>query len=113
MKWLLCLTLLAQASDKPTVRASSTVIQAGGSVRITCKVPRHALNRGVTWGFSFYTTRFRDLEGEDAPITYEQLFVKVPCDPGVVFCEVTRADGTSARAVSNLLVAGCDNADEN
>ena len=105
---MLILVLLATLSDTVVLTVYPHVVMAGYSVRITCRVPRHAANRTVAWGFEHWTSTARQLDGLDAPITWQSTWAHVPCDPGRAFCAVERADGQHTYRTSSLLVAGCE-----
>lgn len=99
--------ILILAADDPKLTVSPRVLMAGNTVRMTCRVPRHPDNRLVQWGFSDYLNSTRDLEGERSPITWEAYFNHVPCDPGIAYCAVVRANGKVLQTTERVEVAGC------
>lgn len=101
--------MLSFAKDSPDLRVYPRAVLVNQAVRLTCRVPRHADNRRVTWGLELVTSSSRDLEGENSPITFEALVEHVPCEPGAAFCEVIRVNRDQPlRAVATLAVGGCD-----
>lgn len=103
----LLIAVLAAASST-TIQVYPRVLQAGGEVRLTCRVPRNAANRKLRAGFDQWTAYERDLEGEDAPVTWDRWFHHVPCAPGDAFCEVTTATGRTTRLVLPVNVIACE-----
>ncbi len=108
MRYLLLIALTLASADKVRLDVNPLVLQSGGTVRVTCRVPRHALNREVVWGFENYLADTRQLDGEESRITWEAFFTHMPCDAGNAFCEVKRADGTKARLTQHVEIAGCE-----
>ena len=93
------------SSLAPTLTVVPAVIQAGQSVRLTCRVPRQAANRAVIWGFDNWTQSSRSLDGDQAPITWQAHYDQVPCESGQPFCIVVRArPAQDARITASFLV---------
>lgn len=96
------------SAERVTIKVSPYVVMAGGTVRVTCRVPRHPENRRLTIGLSNYRESQRDLEGEYAPVTHEVTYEHVPCETDLAYCAVEDSAGRGAVARQNLTVAGCD-----
>lgn len=85
------------------------VVMAGrGAVRLTCRVPRDPDNRRLAVGFPNWQMFQKDMEGADAPVTYQWLYEGVGCGLEDPVCLVTRADGSVRSATVAITVAGCD-----
>ena len=104
---LLMILLVVESATEPTLTVYPRVVFAGSGVRVQCRVPRHEANRTVTWGFTEWTSRERQLDGASAPITWTYTFNHVPCDPGLAFCRVERVRGAAILMTQSLTVAGC------
>lgn len=102
------LLMTLAAPSEVTVDVYPNVVMAGGNVRWRCRVQKHPDNRKLRGGFEFYRTFEETMDGDSARITYERVFLEVPCNPGAAFCEVTRASGKRLRVVSPFNVAGCE-----
>ena len=81
------------------------VVDQGGSVRVSCRVPKHADNRQVTLGLTNYTTSSRSLDGAHAPTNFTMTFQHLPCDPGPAFCLVQGVNGRYHMETANVLVS--------
>lgn len=90
-----------------SIRAYPQAVMVGQGVGLTCKVTPHPDNRQLRMGFKMWQTSTRQLEGEAAPITWNQIFNRIPCDPGEAFCLLTRADGKTFGATIEVAVGGC------
>ncbi len=109
---LLSATLLAATDPRVSIKVNPQVMMAGGSAWITCRVPRHAENRGVTIGIVDYRSSFDQIDGEAGAITHQILFNKIPCGVGDAYCDLVdnRAQHSVVRVP--LQVAGCDEGSE-
>lgn len=109
MRYVLLLLLMPAILVAPNnLEVVPRVILRDGDARVTCRVPRDAANRAVTWGFEDYLADTRPLEGEDSRITWEAWFVHIPCESGDAFCRVVRSDGKVAEIKRSVVHAGCD-----
>ena len=108
MRLFWILLFAAAAGGDLSVRAVPAFVQPGGAVRITCRVQPDAKNRKIEFGVEDYYSVTRELDGEDAPITWERIVDHLPCGAGRAFCRVTRADRSSRLVVAPLEVIGCD-----
>ena len=112
MRATLAAALLALLADNGiNIRLNRTVVMRGGETWLTCRVTPNKYNRTLIFGIGG-TERDRSerqLDGYDAPITWGPMVVKnIPCGAGPAYCVVVRADGTSARAMQTIEVAGCN-----
>ena len=107
---VLACSLILNAADRLTINVNPRFVQANGYLRLTCRVPRQAENRQLRYGIVNYMESGRDLEGENAKITWEAPFDHVPCGSSEAYCTVIRNDGTRDRAVMQFLMIGCDDA---
>lgn len=105
---VLAAVLAFSAPTRVSIAVLPTVLQVGGTVRITCTVPHHPDNRWLTIGIPGYRTSGGDLDGASAPVTHTMYVEHVPCEAEEVVCEVTDALGKVYRAARPLVVAGCD-----
>lgn len=92
----------------PVLLLSAFVLLSGNDLRVTCRVPRDAENRAVTWGLADYSLSTRQLDGADARVTWETTFHHVPCDPGLAICEVEKASGQVEHVEREIIVGGCN-----
>lgn len=97
------------ALSRPVVTVTPSVIFAGGTVRVTCRVPRDARNRSVTLGLDPVTSSAHQLDGEDSRVTWDLLVTHVPCEAERAFCVVTQVNPAGRITLETpLIVAGCD-----
>lgn len=109
MKILLTLALASNAITgvtSITVRPSQLFV--GKDTYVTCRVPPHADNRQIQFGLSGYTASTRQLDGLNAPITWQKVFERVPCGVDKAFCIVTKNTGESTIVTASINVVGCD-----
>lgn len=117
MRPLTLLLLLLLEPSRVHTTITPTAVPVGGSIRITCSVPRHPDNRWLHVG-AFYDdgAPYRDatdqLDGESARVTHTMLVEHVPCDVGMVMCAVEDNLGRVYRDVRPLVVAGCAHPDD-
>lgn len=109
---LACIALLLAASSAagdPGLRATAypRTILAGGTLRLTCSVPRDPDHRWLEMGIEGLRTSGGDLEGDRAAVTHVMLIDHVPCGSSEAFCRVESALGKPERAVSGFTVGGC------
>lgn len=109
--FILALILAASHPDPVRIRLSATVLMHDtSSLRITCSVDPHPLNRTLEYGIvDFAPGSQRQLDGENARKTWESTpYTHIPCDASLAYCLVRRADGSSFLAKQNFLITGCD-----
>lgn len=106
---LVATTLLLLASAPLTIRVYPQTLMVGQNVGMTCRVTPDPENRKLIMGFKMWQASERDLDGASAPITWNMIFNKVPCEPGEAFCAVQRTDGKTFRVTTEIVVAGCNN----
>ena len=105
---ILSISAYAAAADSiVTLSLYPRVVFAGSGVRLTCRVPRDARNRTLTYGFDHWQQSTRQLDGLGARITWMAVYFEVLCDPGEAFCAVQHIDGSTYRIVATLTVGGC------
>ncbi len=112
MRLLLALLLLLSAPSRVSIAVLPTIVPAGGTVRVTCTVPRHPDNRWLEIGVYYeggvvYQSSLRQLDGDTAPITHTMLVDHMPCEAVVASCYLIPAVGPQARAVRAVEVVGC------
>lgn len=110
MKLTLLAFLLASAAPSPriSIRVGPQVLQAGQGVTVTCTVPRHVENRRITAMLANYTSSERQIEGENAPVTFRFTFNHIPCDVDAAVCVLQDNLGGQTAASAQLLITGCD-----
>lgn len=108
-RWLLAFLLTISATE-PRVSATLTpmVVRAGGSVRVTCRVPRDADNRGLEIALVPVQSSFRQLDGAESAITWSLFFEHVPCWAESALCIVHSVGNRDAIARRPLEVVGCN-----
>lgn len=105
--WLLSLMLLM--ADSLKIKVLGLITQAGGDIRITCHVPRDPDNRGLEVGVEGYRSSFFDMEGADAPITFEVWVKRMPCGASSAYCFLKSNGAKVDQFVrQRLLVVGCE-----
>ena len=100
--WLLTSVQIVSISIRPGA------VMAGGAIRVTCSVPRHADNRWLVIGVEGTRQSGSQIDGENGPSIKDLLVEGIPCDAGPAYCEVTRNNGKTYRAERAIVVAGCD-----
>lgn len=106
--WTLLVLLAATSAEPVTIKTSPQSFFAGATITVTCTVPRHADNRGIDAVVTGYTSSHRDINGEDAPVTYRFEFKHVPCDAVEAVCALADNHQRVAIAKMPLNVAGCE-----
>lgn len=99
-------TLLATPALRITV--SPAALFAGRPLTLTCRVTPDPMNRQLRYGLQDFTESRRDLEGADAPVTWQVTYPHTPCGTDAAFCQVIRADASHVEVFATLLVAGCN-----
>lgn len=102
----------AGAPARVAVQVMPRIVMAGGALRVTCRVPRDARNRGLTIGVALYTTHFVQMDGEAAAVTNTWVFDHVPCDVGDTFCRLTDDTEKVYEARLPVTVAGCGSSEK-
>lgn len=111
---LIAFALLARPRHEKTVetfwlKTSAQVLAENGSVRLTCHIPRSEDNRWVELGIEGYRSSRMDMEGENAPKTFQILFQRVPCGVGAAYCAYGGIPGSKVTGTKlNLVVSGCE-----
>lgn len=107
MKLFLMTLVLVLTAPEVRIDVMPRVVMVGASIRLTCKVAPHPDNRELQMGFDNWTESTRQLEGDRAPITYQFIRDRVPCDPGDAYCLLKRTnDGIIAK--TSIEVRGCN-----
>jgi hypothetical protein len=99
---------LVTPTARVSIRVGPHILQAGQGVTVICTVPRHPDNRRITATITGYTSSERQIDGDDAPVTFRFSFVHVPCDVDAAVCVLQDSLGGQATASSQLLITGCD-----
>lgn len=101
--------LLAATEPRVTIRVNPRVLMAGAAVRVTCRVPADARNRGLTIAIADYRSSFVQINGEAGPVTSEILFERIPCAAGPAVCDLTDNQGghEAARLPLEVVGPGC------
>ena len=107
---LVFLAHMAITSHQPVeIRVRPQALLEGSAFWLTCRVEKDDRNRLLDYGVVNYREHSqRQLDGSQAPITFQALIEQVPCDAGPAYCQVHRLDGSIARAIQPITVAGCD-----
>ena len=112
MRLLLALVLLLSTPPRVSIAVVPTVFPVGGTLRLTCTVPRHPDNRWLVLGVYYegsvvYQASERQLDGELAPVTHVMYVDHIPCDATVAQCYLLPSVGPQFRATQSVVVAGC------
>lgn len=108
----LSILLVLSAPSRVAIAVLPTVLQVGGTIRITCTVPPHPDNRWLTIAAPPYVSSGRQLDGSAEKTTHLFYVDHVPCEVEDVVCEVQDALGRTYRAARPIMVAGCGNSDQ-
>jgi len=81
------------------------VVFPGGSMRLTCTVPRDARNRLLAYGIAEYSASERALDGANAAITWLVWYPHLPAGVGLAYCAVTNDVGHVTRVTQRFLMA--------
>lgn len=102
--------VLAWARDAVvSIRVRPQVIFADGAFWLTCMVPPDSRNRVLDYGVvDFREHSQRQLDGLSSRITWQFLVEHVPCGVGPVYCQVGRSDGSWERAITEIVITGCN-----
>ena len=101
--------LLALSGDKLAMRVSPQVVYVGHNLVLTCHVPRDERNRVLDYGIVDYREHSqRQLDGEFAPVTWQFVMERIPCDVGPAYCSVGRNDLTWTTVSETLEIVGCN-----
>jgi hypothetical protein len=107
---LLSLSLLFTSIIAPvTIQVMPHVLQAGGAIRIRCRVVHDAHNRRLILALEGYRTSEWQLDGEAAPALFERVLEHVPCGVEQASCTLINDQEMGYRATAKIVVAGCDN----
>src|SRR6185369_5210056 len=90
---LLVFWLWLTAVDHFRVSVSPQAMLVGATVRVTCHLPRDASNRWLRFGIEGWTETLRQVDGDDAPITWTLTAMHAPCGAELAFGEVQRLGG--------------------
>lgn len=107
-KVLLIAALTAPIVGQPSLKVSPPTLFVGASIRVTCRVPPLEANREIEVGVEGYSRYTRQLDGLNAPITWQRIFEHIPCGAERVYCLVKTNEGRVTTVVAKLVVAGCD-----
>lgn len=101
---------LAIAGNKPVaVSVYPSAIIVGGELRLRCRVEPHADNRRIEYGIQNVANSQRDLDGENAPITWQpRNYTHIPCEAGAAYCAVYRVNKGWLEDVRPFTIGGCD-----
>lgn len=94
------------SAPRVSIRATQ-VVMSGGTILVTCKVPRNVNNRTLRFGVDGYSTSTKQLDGDQARVTWQMFVEHMPCDIGPAFCEVVTAGGRVDRVELPVTVAAC------
>lgn len=102
--WALVAITMVLTVPRVSVRVAPNVLSPGGSLTVTCKVPKDARNRQLEIAIVGYTSHIEPLNGEDAPSVRQMVFTRVPCGVDEAWCVVNNEDVAKAK----FLVGGCE-----
>lgn len=103
--------LTAALTAPVTIKVSPAVVLVGQGVTLTCRVSPEEGNRRLSFGIEGSERERSDwqLNGAEKQQTWGPFRIeRIPCDVGVAYCEVQRADGRVFRVTQALTVGGCD-----
>jgi hypothetical protein len=99
--------LFLAASQVVSIRVQPQVVLSGGSVKVTCMVPRNSHNRRLVIQLPEYRTSERELRGEEAPRVVDMMFDHIPCHVEEAVCAVENDTGHIQAARVSIEVRGC------
>lgn len=102
--WVLVAVTLGLTVPRVSVRVAPNVLSPGGSLTVTCKVPKDARNRQLEIAIVGYTSHIEPLNGAGAPSMRQMVFTRVPCGVDEAWCVVNNEDVAKAK----FLVGGCE-----
>ncbi len=105
---LIGFALIVALSSPVAINVTPRVLLAGQTIRLTCVVPRSPENRWLNYGVAGYTYSMRQLDGDQAPITYTAYVQHVPCEASEAFCDLVQAGERHATVTAGITVAGCE-----
>lgn len=85
----------ASDATDPTIRVVPSFVMEGHDLHIRCRVPPRADNIAVAWGVTDYLMSSRQLDGDQAPVTWESWFPHIPCEADEAVCAVFRTQRRS------------------
>lgn len=91
-----------------TLAVMPSIVMAGGTIRLTCRIPRRDTNRRLIYGVEDVTRSDRELEGDRAAVTFRAYIDHMPCDAHQAFCILVDASDREERARQSFMVTGCD-----
>jgi hypothetical protein len=94
--------------DKIAIVVKPSVLMPGGTLVLTCHVPRDPDNRTLVYGVTGFRENLqRQIDGADAPITWRFEMPHVPCDVGPAYCATIKVSGAVDGVTARFNVA-CD-----
>lgn len=108
---LIAFAIIARPQKPETfwLKSSARVLAEGGSLQLTCHVPRSEDNRWVELGIEGYRSSTIEMEGANSPKTFQILFNRVPCGVGAAYCNVGGIPGSHVMSTKlPVLVSGCE-----
>jgi hypothetical protein len=105
---MLLVMINLMSPSRVSIKVRPAAVMTGGSLVVTCSVPRHSENRKLTVGLNDYVESQMPLEGEGARVTHEIPYDHVPCLVKVAYCVVEDQSGQQFLARTSVLVAGCE-----
>lgn len=100
--------VLARCSPRVSIKVTPQTVMAGGTIRVTCTVPRDPANRMLEVGLYPVQSSQRQLDGADARVTWEFYFDHVPCTAERAVCLLHAQGKGDVFQEATVLVAGCD-----
>lgn len=97
-------SLVLASIPRVTVDVMPRVASEGDSIRVRCKVPKHADNRSLTMGIADVQSTRYALEGSGAPVSYELLVKHVLCGETSAYCIVQENTGKIHRDIAPIIV---------
>lgn len=88
------------------IRVVPHTVPVGGSIRMTCTVPRAAENRGLIMQVEGHRSHYIQLEGDRAAVTHTFVFQEMPC-LGESLRAMCLVQPNSRRAMTSIVVTGC------
>ena len=97
----------AKEAEWLVLKVTPRAIQAGGAVRLECRIPKHRENRAVELGIVGVRTSAITLNGDREPVLHSLLVENIPCEGTEAYCLLYRTGGEQRLVKAEILV-GCD-----
>lgn len=100
------LSLLGE--ERVKIQTDPSFAARGGNMWVTCWIPKHPDNRGLTIGMPWHRTTWYDIEGSKAPKMFRFLVQEIPCLPVTAAICQLRTNKDDILASKPIQVMGCN-----